>query len=143
MSTHNLFSKREIIGIYSLAILFFITIVSVNLGIFNMLPYLDIPTHFLGGFFLALFFIDFFKKALRAERTFFRDIIIIVGASLLIGVVWEIFEYILTVSQNYGNELFRIGGLADTLKDLADDSIGAGSMFLIIRHRHRNLKMFK
>lgn len=138
-----MFSKREQISIFSTALLFLITFVLAKFGFFEIFPRFDNVAHFLGGFFLALFFIDYFRKALMAERRLLGDILIIVGASLIIGVFWEIFEFVLTVSQDYTNITFRMGDLADTLKDLLVDMAGAAMMFFLIRHRHRKLKMFK
>lgn len=137
-----IFSKRERVAIIFLAILFLGTFTLSGLGFFNIFPYFDIVTHFLGGLFLALFFVDYFKKSLVAERRLSGDTIIIVGASLIVGVFWEIFEFLLTISQDYTNILFKMGDLPDTLKDLFVDMAGAVTMFFLIRHRHHKSKMF-
>jgi hypothetical protein len=86
--------------------------------------YFDIITHFLGGFWVALFFLYTFllfdKKA-----GIFR---ILLGV-LLIGILWEIFEYIV---------FNRIGGTPfdsfDTSLDIVMDMVGGvASMFYVYR----------
>lgn len=61
----NKFFKREKLAVLSLIILFLLTAILGEMGIFRFFPWSDILLHFLGGFFVALFFIDFLRRALR------------------------------------------------------------------------------
>src|SRR5438477_12918460 len=98
-----------------LCILIVLVIMNVWLGIakgvYGMLWWWDIPTHFLGGVWVGLFAAWFLQKRDR-EFTVARC----AAAALSVGVVWEIFEY-----------HFGIGGSAfmpywvDTLKDIVMD----------------------
>lgn len=138
------FSKREKTALLLLFLLFLSTYFAYVVGTFNFFPFVDIFLHFLGGFFVALFFIGRFRKALIAERSLVGDLIIIVGASLIVGVGWEFFEFTLGWFLPCVDDcLFRGGGLFDTLKDLVVDSFGAFCMFLVIRYKHRREPLFK
>lgn len=139
----NIFSKREKTAFLLLFFLFLLILILYFLGWLVLVPFVDNLLHFLGGFFVALFFIDYFRRALIAERSLSKDLIIIIGASLLVGVGWEIFEFILSHVSLPNITLFRSGGLFDTLKDLVIDSIGAMAMFFVIRHRHHRSELFK
>lgn len=106
--------------------------------VYLIYPDLDIVFHFLGGFFVALFFIGFLKKALIAERSLTKDVVLIVGASILIGVIWEFFEFFTGFTPPPTVNIFQ-----DTLLDLVMDIAGAATMFFVVRQKHRKSKMFK
>lgn len=84
--------------------------------------YFDLITHLLGGFWVGLFFLYFF---LRTSGN--APIVKVLLATLFIGIVWEIFEYI--VYQ-------RIGGIPfsslDTMLDLVVDMAGGGMAILYV-----------
>ena len=138
----KVFSKFEWFAIGFLCFLFVLTYVLTLTDVFVIFPLTDIPLHFLGGFFVALFFIGYLHRALGATNSFVGDITIIVGVSLLVGVGWEIFEFVLDKVLPAGISLFRGGDLFDTLKDLVVDSAGAAAMFLRVRSRYRKSVMF-
>ena len=131
----NIFSKREKLAVLSLIILFSLTAILGEMGIFRFFPWADILLHFLGGFFVAMFFVDFLHRALKVERSLLSDLIIILGASLLVGVVWEIFEYCLNFILPSAVDLFRGGDLFDTLKDLIVDTAGALTLFFVVKNK--------
>jgi hypothetical protein len=136
---NKIFSKRERLSVLSLFFLFLATITLGELGIFEIFPYFDIPAHFLGGFFVALFLIDYLHAALTAERRLTADLLIIAGVSLLIGAGWEIFEYTFA----FFGLGFKMDSLGNTIKDLIIDTLGAMTMFFLVRFRHRRSVMFK
>jgi uncharacterized membrane protein YjdF len=140
---HKVFSRRERFAIGFLCSVFILTYVLTLTDIFVIFPSMDILLHFLGGFFVALFFISYLRRALMATNSFVGDAMIIVGVSLLVGVGWEIFEFILDKILPPGVSIFRGGDLFDTLKDLVVDAIGAAVMFLLVRGRYPKSAMFK
>ncbi|MBI4160579.1 MAG: hypothetical protein HY506_01610 [Candidatus Yanofskybacteria bacterium] len=131
-----MFSKREKMALVILLILLVSNFTFPQ--IYFRYPNVDIPAHFLGGFFVALFFIGFLRRSLAAERSLIQDLIIIVGASTLVGVLWEFFELIADLTPPLSIDYAR-----DILLDLAMDITGAAAMFFIVRRRHRKSKMFR
>ena len=115
-------------------------------GVYDAFPVIDIPFHFFGGFFIGLLLIDIFRESLVAEHILWHDIAIIVGATLVIGFLWELHEYLLTfwVGKFFAARGITccIGDAFDTLKDLLMDSLGGFSMFFLVRWRNRKSPMF-
>ena len=96
--------------------------------------------HFLGGFVVALFFIWFFFYSNYIEKQnwhWYVLLIIISGSTLLIGVGWEFFEFLIDtlLSKKIGANLAQLT-LADTMLDLLMDIFG--SLFASIMFLFRN-----
>ena len=127
--------KNEIKALIFLVFLFLFTWLIVYTGIFKHVTWIDVPLHFFGGFFMAMFFVSFLRRAIAAERSVTNDIIIVLGASLLIGVAWEVFEYSSTRILPSYFSIFRGGNLFDTLKDLVIDILGSFLAFLFFKRR--------
>lgn len=122
-----------------LAILFLILIFLIDMLGFYLGPYrpyfYDTILHFLGGFFLAMFFAAFFRNYGITDKSFGKAKFLIFGliilsATMLVGIFWEFAEYLATVY--FKSYLFKnhgiiccIGNLDDTIGDLALDAIGA------------------
>ena len=134
MSITN-YKKNEIRALIFLTFLFLFTLLIVYTGIFKHVTWIDVPLHFFGGFFVAMFFVSFLRRAIAAERSVTNDIIIVLGASLLIGVAWEVFEYSSTRILPSYFSIFRGGNLFDTLKDLVIDILGSFLAFLFFKRR--------
>lgn len=140
-------TPRQKSALGALGFLYISSWVLALLGVFDAVPLIDIPYHFFGGFFVGLLLIDSFRRALAAERVLWHDAAIIVGATLMVGLLWELYEYMLTLW--VGNFFAArgitccIGSAFDTLKDLLMDSLGAFVMFFIVRHRHKKSVMFR
>ncbi len=104
--------------------------------------WLDIPMHFLGGFWAAMFSIwlssKYFPNLWRGgEKLFF--LISVLSFVALIGVLWEFYEFINDIffsSKGY-SEIMQLGA-ADTIKDLFFDLFG-GSVFLLIYRLRRKI----
>jgi len=115
-----------------LAILFLILVFLVDLLGFYIGSYrfyfYDIVLHFFGGFFVAMFFYGYLKEYMTGRKI--KKLLIIVGATVFIGVFWEFSEYLATVFlgdylyNNYGITCC-MGDLNDTVNDLAMDILGA------------------
>lgn len=90
--------------------------------------WIDIPMHFIGGVWVALFFFWIFKKRNDVHLETipgWLSAAIVVGFVLLLGVLWEFFEFSfdILVAQK-GLAAFAQQGITDTLGDLAMDLVG-------------------
>lgn len=122
------------------AILFLILIFLIDL-VFGLsfrlyrIFYFDTILHFFGGFFVAMFFYDYLKEYTKSRKI--KKLLIITGATIFIGVIWEFSEYIATyflsdyLYSNYGI-VCCMGDLNDTINDLLMDIIGAIA-FIVLR----------
>lgn len=101
----------------------------------------DIANHFLGGFFVAMFFYDFLKSDLQKLEKL-KIFLVLVSITALTGVLWELSEYLsfvfLTdlIYQKYSYRVDFIGDLADTLDDLFNDIVGALAYSVILFRSH-------
>ncbi len=97
-------------------------------------PWIDIPFHIAGGFLLALLF--GLILLIRQERVLNRITYYwIVWFAMIIGVIWEYYEYIFKLQDTRGNLLI------DTIADIGNDFIGAllalGLFIVIVRYTTR------
>ncbi len=85
---------------------------------YSLIWYLDIIMHFLGGFWVGLFFIYVFsiKKPTISISSLFLKVFL---ATLIIGVLWEIYEFSLHVISATSFD-FR-----DTISDIFFDLLGS------------------
>ena len=96
----------------------------------------DTLLHYLGGFFVALLFFHYLKKHFLPNSKL-QNILILVGAVMFIGVVWEFFEYILnqTAREAFHNafkvRLNFMGDMNDTMIDLLMDMLGGFTVALV------------
>lgn len=129
-----------------LAILFLALTFSVNVFLmaadinhifktFNVDPIL----HFSGGFFVAMFFAGYLRhlKIGNPGSPRLKRILILISATVFIGVVWEFSEYLATdLLGGYLYEKYRIvcciGNLDDTISDLLMDTLGAATFVLLL-----------
>ena len=107
----------------------------------SRLVWLDMTYHFLGGFFMAMFLYAYLNKSLQTNIWFLKRTLIIVGATLFIGVMWEFAEYgasfILDGSiPKLLHAKTLIGGLDDTINDLSMDLFGS-FVFSVVYFRTR------
>ena len=90
----------------------------------------DMVLHFSGGLFVALLFSKYLERHLFSQ-TKLANMLIIIGATMMIGVVWEFGEYFMNqtfsakASAAFGMKLDFIGNLDDTMSDLLMDMLGA------------------
>lgn len=91
----------------------------------------DVVLHFLGGFFIAMFFAAYLKEHIPGGLKL-KNTLIIIGAAMFIGVVWEFAEYIANQTltepfyKYFGVRAYFMGDLNDTVNDLTMDMLGAG-----------------
>lgn len=95
----------------------------VALGLFDLYPFLDIPTHFLGG--VAITYL--YRSAIRNSQKIFGEIpspIQVIFAFTCTGttiILWEFYENIM----DYFLHTHMVLGLSDTLKDMLMGLLGA------------------
>ncbi len=79
---------------------------------------------------MAMFFSDYLKENLQGN-TKIKNILIVVGVTTLIGVLWEFTEYLASMTlihpiyTHFHVRAYFIGDLEDTLNDLLMDISGA------------------
>lgn len=109
-------SKKLLIRLLSLIFLIFLlNYLAMRFYWYSSIWYFDMPMHFLGGLWLGLALIWFFKiKDISLKSIFY----LILGV-LLIGVLWEVFEIIIDkiITGNLFNTL-------DTISDIFFDLAG-------------------
>ena len=88
---------------------------------YSSIWYLDMPMHFLGGFWLGLILILFFQ----IKEFSFKSILKIIIGVLLFGFLWEIFEIV--INKTTTENLFNI---LDTISDIFFDF--TGGLFAIL-----------
>ncbi|MDP3956806.1 MAG: hypothetical protein Q8P97_02310 [bacterium] len=99
--------------------------------------WLDIPMHLAGGFLIAmlvLWYLEQNKKELLASFSFFNKFFFVLGAAALVGIFWEFYEFFYDVffKSQLGFYAAQLGAI-DTVKDLANDLMGAAVAFLIFK----------
>ena len=121
-------------------ILVFLIDMVFGLGLrFYRILYFDVILHFFGGFFVAMFFYDYLKEYTEKKASKLKKLLIITGATVFTGVIWEFSEYIASyflsdyLLTKY-NLICCMGNLNDTVNDLLMDIIGAIA-FMILRDK--------
>ncbi len=92
------------ISVVSLVILFLVNFIAARKGFYGRFSWFDKVMHFLGGFFVAMFWSGLIQSPW-----------LIISLTLLVGVAWEIWEYVRK----------HIGEMRDTIEDLFFDILGA------------------
>ena len=97
-------------------------------GWYNTLFWFDTPMHLMGGMFVGTLFVYLFRirHDLFKTESVFTFIILGVGFTVLIGVLWEFFELFADVVVIKRYPLLDTPGRIhfDTLKDLFNDIVG-------------------
>ena len=96
--------------------------------------------HFFGGvyvFFFIRFIFNATRKYHKTETAFLMEIIIFTGGALILGLLWEWFEFIFIFK--YGALILEPKGITiyfDTMTDLMFDLLGAASVgiYLIVKN---------
>jgi len=108
-------------------------IFGLSIHLFYFYPYVDIPTHFMGG--LAITY--FYRSAIRNSQKIVGDIPVPIQILLALTstgtttVLWEFYENIM----DYFMHTHMVLGLEDTIKDMAMGLLGALVLSLIYRKR--------
>lgn len=129
--------NRKILFSYVAGIIFLIFLLNLlanKLYLYSSLWYFDMIMHFLGGFWLGLFFFWLFYKDIFPDfkASFIVKLLLSV---FLVGLVWELYEIV--VNASFAKDVFN---LSDTISDLVFDMLGGFSIYLIIRNVTKNLQ---
>jgi hypothetical protein len=110
-----------------------------NWQLYVILPWFDKAMHTLGGIVAAWFALALLQDEITHMRAW-KQVLIIIGVAVFIGVVWEWAEYASTLLRTQTPWLYRWfhgGNLADTLGDLIADTCGAFLMTLWALRKER------
>lgn len=112
--------------------------VSGSYGLYQI-PWFDKFMHTLGGIVAAWLALALLQDEITHMRVW-KQVLIILGVAMFIGVVWEWAEYLSTMIRDHTPWLYRWfhgGNLPDTLADLIADTAGAFLMTLWALWRER------
>ena len=117
--------------------MFLLNIPSMYYGWYLHVDWFDTAQHFTGGFFVGMLMYYYLKDRLR-DGEFIKNMLIIVGSTIFIGVVWEFAEYaanqtlIEPTYKYFGIRAYFMGDLDDTVMDMLMD-ISGGALFYLLR----------
>ena len=112
-------SKKLLIhSLFLIFFIFFLNYLAMKFYWYSSIWYFDMVMHFLGGIWLGLALIWFFKIG----EISFKSIFYLILGVLLIGVLWEIFEIIIDETIT-GNSFNILDTISDILFDLAGGSL--------------------
>ena len=120
-------SAMTLCGVLLLAIILLIAVVSgaaLHWHLYFFYPWLDIPMHLLGGFWVALFVLAQYYRAsfpARKDPSPLFVVVFAVAVTMTIGLFWELFEF----SAQTLIERAEFHNLGDTLLDLVNDLFGS------------------
>ncbi|HBA45767.1 hypothetical protein A2W67_01650 [Candidatus Nomurabacteria bacterium RIFCSPLOWO2_02_40_28] len=100
--------------VFLMFFLFILNLIAQEFYWYFTIWYFDIIMHFLSGFWVGLFFLYVFYN----ENLFLKQILTVILGVLLIGVLWEAFEFFLNI---IAKEQFNI---VDTASDIFFDLLG-------------------
>jgi len=109
---------------FSLGVLLIIVVLQAaafSYSLYYLYPWYDIMMHFLGGIFVALLLVwfVFYSRYLHVIKKTWKNVILVaLFGTLLVGIGWEVFEYLLDIIPEEG---YR----EDTTIDLIMDLLGA------------------
>jgi len=130
----NMVSPKFILGLLIFILVFHI-IASINSWYWTY-AWLDMPMHFLGGFWVAMVFFNFINPKLQiTDYKLLITLILVLGFVILIGVLWEFFEFLCDVfisSKGYLEVAQQ--GIADTISDLFFDLLGGLALLVVRRY---------
>ena len=92
----------------------------------------DLVMHFLGGLWLSLALLWMAQSSgyLKTEPTAVPALLSIVCGVLLIGLLWEVFEYFTNI---FFSIEFKDGYVFDTILDVTMDFLGGGTGYFVYR----------
>jgi hypothetical protein len=107
---------------------------------YYVFPWLDVPMHMVGGFLCALLVLMLLRRySGLLDHANDGDILFMVwGGVALIGIFWEFQEFFFDVflTARYALDALQPNA-ADTLKDLADDLLGAFLAFSMLKMQRK------
>ena len=101
---------------------------------------IDVPMHIMGGFAMGILGLaihhQISSKHHKKTSPWWYCFLFVVGFAMLIGVAWEFYEFIMDQTVHAWFDLpLAQPSLANTMKDLLDDWIGAAVAFWVFRKK--------
>lgn len=124
---------KKLVGFFALPFgLFCVHLVLVFVGIFQRYPWLDIPTHVLGGVFIAYSFsltITYFQeRKMISEMNVFTRSVFLFGLTSSAVVIWEFGEFTLDFFFDTMAQL----SLEDTMLDMFLGLVGGAALIVFL-----------
>ncbi|MEK7575465.1 MAG: hypothetical protein AAB491_00015 [Patescibacteria group bacterium] len=114
-------------------------IISVIFSLYWLIRWIDIPLHFFGGVWLAMFSIWIFYisgKFSLSKKPYILSFILTLGLVALGGILWEFFEFSFDFV-SHKKWLAQLG-LSDTISDLFFDLLGGSCAYFIFINKSKN-----
>lgn len=125
-----MFSLKLIISLL-VVILIFHAVAIINYW-YWIFPWLDIPMHFFGGFWVAMFFVWLYSSRINQLPNYLITFLIILSFVALIGIFWEFLEFFYDVFiSSKGYYGYMQLSAADTITDLFFDLVGGSTLLSI------------
>lgn len=126
--------KMIVAGLPMIIVFLFDMVVNNPMGFYYRWWWFDIPMHMLGGFVAAWSVARFFKdyKKLVALKPWAFEVFVLVSGTALIGILWEVYEFFMSLIFN----IVMQPSVADTVADLVNDCVGA-LLFCLFIHFYR------
>lgn len=119
-------------AIWAPALLFFCqAVISVAFNGYVLYPWLDIPTHFIGGFAVAFFWFHAAENYERFVGSIHRPVrlLLVFSCVAMTAVAWEFYEFL----SDYFLSTRMQHGVADTMSDLFFGLFGSGAYLAMNR----------
>lgn len=102
------------------------------------LDQIDVPLHIMGGFVMSMLGLAIHHQVSTNHHNkmapWWYRFVFVVGFAVLIGVLWEFYEFVMDQTVHKWFELpVAQPSLANTMKDLLDDLIGAIAAFWVFQ----------
>lgn len=111
------------------SLLAIINLLSMKFFWYQAISWFDMPMHFIGGFTTLLLLAYLFYSRLQYDFLFYRKIIFLILGAILVGFLWEVFEYV------FNNIIAGIPwDMVDTSADLFWDTTGAIFALIFLRY---------
>lgn len=127
-------------AIYAILTVMLMHIVILIFGLYDRFLWTDIPMHFFGGFVMALLALAIHhhvgSRYHNKRSPWWYHFGFVLGFTMLIGVGWEFYEYVLdhTLNRWFGFPLTQLS-LTDTMGDFLNDGLGGAMAFFIFRKK--------
>lgn len=114
-------SSKGIVWLLGISSLFIgvIQVIALRFFLYWTVWWLDIVMHFLGGFWVALIVLWFYKAFVKEKAKSDHGYLLALLGVIIVGIAWEVFEVLADTAHVRGNYLF------DTVGDLIMDTVGA------------------
>ncbi len=125
--------KKKSFPVLLLVLILFIAIINglaYQFSWYWRIPWLDMPMHFLGGFWVGSVVLWFYSSGIFTQ--YLRIFVMSLGAAVVVGVLWELFEF----NVDTFVVISKQNGLLDTSSDIIFDIIGgtAAATYFIFKN---------